>query len=208
MPIVQFFLINLYLPPHRKTYVCWESVGIRMMLGQVLVLKIMVAGDGGVGKTTLLRKFVSGSFDGATAMTIGVQFHAKEVKYDGQTVSLQLWDLGGQDHFRFMLPSYTLGAKGALLLYDTTRPSSLDSLEEWVKICRTHCKDMPILFCGTKTDLTSSRCISAAHAKILLEPLTMFDHLELSAKTGLNVEKAFQVLVAKIISGSKPPSLP
>jgi len=81
------------------------------MLGSVLVLKVMVAGNGGVGKTTLLRKFVSGTFDAATGMTIGVQFHVKEVTFDGQPVSLQLWGLGGQDHFRFMLPSYTLSER-------------------------------------------------------------------------------------------------
>ncbi len=77
-----------------------------MMLGSVLVLKVMVAGDSGVGKTTLIRMFVSGIFDAATRMTIGVQFHVKSITYEGRPVSLQLWDLGGQDHFRFILPSY------------------------------------------------------------------------------------------------------
>ncbi len=174
------------------------------MLGSVLVLKVMVAGDGGVGKTTLIRKFVSGTFDVATAMTIGVQFHVKETVYEGRPVSLQLWDLGGQDHFRFMLPSYTFGAKGAFLLYDTTRTSTLDSLAEWVKICRTHNKDMPILFGGTKTDLVEQRCISAARARSLLEPLNLFDHVEVSAKAGANVERAFEMIISKIIHPDRP----
>ncbi len=174
------------------------------MLGSVLVLKVVVAGDGGVGKTTLIRKFVSGSFEGKTFMTIGVQFHVKDMTYEGRPVSLQLWDLGGQDHFRFMLPSYTFGAKGALLLYDTTRTSTLDSLEEWVKICRTHNKDLPILFGGTKTDLVEQRCISAARARSLLEPLNLFDHLEVSAKAGANVERAFEMIVAKIVHPDRP----
>ncbi len=181
-----------------------------MMLGSVLVLKVMVAGDGGVGKTTLIRKFVSGSFDGATAMTIGVQFHVKEMTYEGRPVSLQLWDLGGQEHFRFMLPSYTFGAKGAILLYDTTRELTLERLEEWVKICRTHTKDLPILFGGTKTDLVEQRCISAARARSLLEPLNLFDHLEVSAKVGANVERAFEMIVAKIVYPDRPfiPQIP
>ncbi len=175
-----------------------------MMLGSVLVLKVIVAGDGGVGKTTLIRKFISGTFDAATAMTIGVQFHVKDMTCEGRPVSLQLWDLGGQDHFRFMLPSYTLGAKGAMLLYDTTRTSTLDSLEEWVKICRTHAGNMPILLCGTKTDLVAQRCISAARARTLLEPLHLFDHVEVSAKASANVERAFEMLVAKIIHPDLP----
>ncbi len=114
-----------------------------MMLGSVLVLKVMVAGDGGVGKTTLIRKFVSGTFDAATGMTIGVQFHVKDMTYEGRPVSLQLWDLGGQEHFRFMLPSYTFGVKGAILLYDPTRELTLESFGEWVKICCTHNKIYP-----------------------------------------------------------------
>ncbi len=181
-----------------------------MMLGSVLVLKVMVAGDGGTGKTTLIRKFVSGTFDGATAMTIGVQFHVKEMTYEGRPVSLQLWDLGGQEHFRFMLPSYTFGAKGAILLYDTTRTSTLDSLEEWVKICRTHNKDLPILFGGTKIDLVEQRCISAARARTLLEPLNLFDNVEVSAKSGTNVERAFEMIVARIVHPDRPfiPQIP
>ncbi len=119
--------------------------------------------------------------------------------YEGRPVSLQLWNLGGQDHFRFMLPSYGLGAKGAILLYDTTRTSTLDSLEEWAKICHTHNRDLPILFDGTKTDLVEQRCISAARARSLLEPLNLFDHIEVSVKAGANVERAFEMIVAKII---------
>ncbi len=186
------------------TYVSAEPKTTPVMISKVLIFKVVVAGDGGVGKTTLLRKFVTGTFDIATNMTIGVQWHVKETEVDGQAVSLQLWDLGGQDHFRFMLPSYTLGAKGALLLYDMTRTSSLDSLEEWVRICRTYSKDMPILFCGTKGDLVGSKCISASRAKAFLEPLGMFDHIEVSAKTGANVEKAFKMLTAKILTIRKP----
>ncbi len=186
------------------TYVLEEPKSTPVILSKVLIFKVVVAGDGGVGKTTLLRKFVTGTFDIATNMTIGVQWHVKETQFDGQAVSLQLWDLGGQDHFRFMLPSYTLGAKGALLLYDMTKTSTLDSLEEWVKICRTYNKDLPILFCGTKGDLVGSKCISATRAKAFLEPLGMFDHVEVSAKTGANVEKAFQMITARILSTRKP----
>ncbi len=186
------------------TYVFEEPVIAPVAISKVLIFKVMVAGDGGVGKTTLLRKFVNGTFDIATNMTIGVQWHVKETMVDGQAVSLQLWDLGGQDHFRFMLPSYTLGAKGALLLYDMTRTSSLDSLEEWVKICRTYNKDLPILFCGAKADLVGSKCISATRAKAFLGPLGLFDHIEVSAKTGANVEKAFQMMTARILSTHKP----
>ncbi len=164
-------------------------------------IKILVAGEGGVGKTTLLHKYVSGTFVVDMSMTIGIQFHLKTVLVGGLAHNLHLWDLGGQDRFRFMLPSYVLGAKGALLLYDTTRIVSLESLEEWVGICRTHDKNLPILLCGTKVDLVEDRSVSLDLVKSYLESLNFFGHLEVSAKNGQNVEKAFEMLVNELTQG-------
>ncbi|OLS16438.1 MAG: small GTP-binding protein [Promethearchaeota archaeon CR_4] len=164
------------------------------------VFKIIVAGDGGVGKTTLLHKYVTGTFMADAQMTIGVQFHLKTITIDDSAYILQLWDLGGQDRFRFMLPSYVLGAKGALLLLDTTRLITLQSLEEWTDVCRTHVKDLPILLCGTKVDLVEDRSVSPNLVKEYLETLNLFDYVEISAKTGQNVEQVFEMLLNKIAS--------
>lgn len=165
---------------------------------QKFIYKILVAGEGGVGKTTLLYKYVNGTFIADTSMTIGVQFHVKNIDMNSVSYSLQLWDFGGQERFRFMLPSYTLGAKGALLLYDTTRMSTLDQLEQWVNVCRTQDKDLPILFCGTKIDLVEERSVAEDYAKTFLQSLQLFDYVEVSAKTGENVENAFEIIVKKI----------
>jgi small GTP-binding protein len=171
---------------------------------QKYIYKILVAGEGGVGKTTLLYKYVNGTFIADTSMTIGVQFHVKNIELNAISYSLQLWDFGGQERFRFMLPSYTLGAKGALLLYDTTRMSTLDQLEEWVNVCRTQDKDLPILFCGTKIDLVEERSVAQDYAKTFLASLNLFDYIEVSAKSGENVEKAFEIIVKKITERGGP----
>ncbi len=81
---------------------------------------------------------------------------------------------------------------------------SLKSLEEWVKICRAHAKDLPILFCGTKVDLERMRSVPRGYADAFLRPLGLFGHLEVSAKTGENVEKVFEQLVAKIVHPEGP----
>ncbi len=169
------------------------------MPGIETVFKIMVAGEGGVGKTTLLLKYVKGTFVNNTQMTIGVQFHLKMIRLNGMNIALQLWDLGGQDRFRFILPKYTLGARGALLLYDLTRIRSLDTLGEWANLCRTYNKTMPILLCGAKADLDFERSVPLDYATNFMQPLNLFDHLELSAKTGQNVEKAFELITKRII---------
>jgi small GTP-binding protein len=160
--------------------------------------KILVAGEGGVGKTTLLHKYVNGTFMVDTGMTIGVMFHLKTIILRGETYSLHLWDFGGQERFRFMLPSYVLGAKGALLLFDSTRVCTLESLEEWVEICRIYDKSLPILLCGTKVDLLEDRSVSLDTARSYLDPLNIFDYLEVSAMNGQNVEKSFDSLITQI----------
>jgi len=71
-------------------------------------------------------------------------------------------------------------------------------LEEWVNICRTQDKNLPILFCGTKIDLVEERSVAGDYARSFLQPLGLFDYLEVSAKTGENVEKSFELIVRKI----------
>lgn len=163
------------------------------------IFKILVAGDGGVGKTSLLVKYVNGTFLADANMTIGINFHVRTCTLDdGRRASLQLWDFGGQERFRFMLPSYTLGAKGAMLLYDSTRFSTLENLREWVDICRTHDKELPILFVGTKIDLKEQRSVDPDYAREQMADLGLFDYVEVSAKTGENVDRAFEMIVRKI----------
>ncbi|MHA1758100.1 MAG: Rab family GTPase, partial [Promethearchaeota archaeon] len=91
-----------------------------------IMYKVITAGEGGVGKTTLLHKFVEGKFKIDTKMTIGVGFFLKDITLEnGKTYSLQLWDFGGQELFRPFLDSYALGANGAILMFDLTRMDTL-----------------------------------------------------------------------------------
>jgi small GTP-binding protein len=162
------------------------------------VFKIIIAGDGGVGKTTLLYKYVNGTFVSDTTMTLGVQFHLKNASYGGENYSLQLWDLGGQDRFRFMLPFYIRGTRGAILLYDTTRMGTITTLHEWISICRSQDKNLPILLCGTKIDLVTKRSVMEDYARSFLNKMSLFDYVEVSAKTGENVEKTFEIICSKV----------
>ncbi len=163
------------------------------------ILKILLAGEGGVGKTTLLHRFVDGKFSAETRMTIGVEFFLKELEVNSYHCTLQLWDFGGQQRFRFLLESYVLGAKGALLLFDLTRPITLEKLEQWVEICRKNDPDLPILFLGTKTDLTDDIMVDDDYALEFKEAFNLFDFLKVSSKSGDNVHSAFDLLTKKIL---------
>ena len=161
------------------------------------ILKILTAGEGGVGKTTLLHRYIKGEFSADLKMTVGIEFFAKEIIIDDVHVTLQLWDFAGQKHFRFMLDSYVLGAKGALLMFDLTRPITLMNLESWINIVRKDDPNLPILFIGTKLDLKDQIEVEDEYALQFKEVLNLFDYLKVSSKSGENVLKAFELLIKK-----------
>ena len=165
------------------------------------ILKILTAGEGGVGKTTLLHRYVEGRFSADTRMTIGVEFFLKEINIDSLQCTLQLWDFGGQERFRFLLESYVLGAKGALLMFDLTRPMTLENLDQWVNLVRKSDPHLPILFLGTKNDLESEIMVNDDYALSFKDEFRFFDYLRISSKSGENVGHAFNLLTKKILEG-------
>jgi len=166
---------------------------------QKFILKILTAGEGGVGKTTLLHRYVEGRFSAETKMTIGVEFFLKETVVDEKQCTLQLWDFGGQERFRFLLESYVLGAKGAMLMFDLTRISSLENLEQWLNIVRKGDPNLPVLFLGTKLDLADEIQVDDDYAESFLNEYNLIDFLKISSKTGENVSQAFNKLTNKIL---------
>ena len=168
-----------------------------------LTLKVLTAGEGGVGKTTLLQRYIEGVFKADTQMTIGVQFFLKNLEIENNECgavpcTLQIWDFGGQDRFRSLLKSYANGAKGALVMFDLTRPLTLDKIGQWVEICRAY-DDIPIMFLGTKNDLTDQVAIEEDYIKNLMEEYDFVDYLKTSSKTGKNVHKSFRILTKAIL---------
>ena len=168
-------------------------------MSKPIVLKVLTAGEGGVGKTTLLHRYVEGKFSSETKMTIGVEFFLKEVNIDGQKVMLQLWDFGGQERFRFLLESYVIGARGALLMFDLTRTMTLENIEQWVQIVRKEDPELPILFLGSKSDLKDDICVEEDYIEEFIEHFKMYDYLRISSKTGENVEYSFENLTREIL---------
>ena len=165
------------------------------------VLKVLTAGDGGVGKTTLLHRYVSNRFIADTSMTIGVQFHLKNITFGGVECTLQLWDFGGQERFRFLLPTYASGAKGALLLFDLTRMQTTFSLENsWLPIVRKEDTNLPVVLMGTKLDMVDPTypSIDENYAPDFVRDNRLHGYIQTSSKTGERVEEAFRMLVKTI----------
>ncbi|MHA2006644.1 MAG: Rab family GTPase [Promethearchaeota archaeon] len=167
------------------------------------IFKILVAGEGGAGKTSLLRRYVDGMFDESTVMTVGVDFFTMEMEFDNAHCSLQLWDLGGQRRFRYLLDSYVMGARGALLLFDLTKMPKIGNILEWVNIVRLHDINLPILLVGSKMDLEDFIAVDDESALHIKNAFNMIDYIKTSAKTGYNVEDTFKLLVRKLTEVSK-----
>jgi len=171
-----------------------------MLKNRSLIFKVILGGDGAVGKTTLLHRYMEGIFLADTKMTIGVEFFQKEVFLsENIPCSLILWDFGGQKQFRRLIKSYVQGAAGALILFDLTRMQSLTSIPEWVGTFRKEDPNLPILLVGTKVDLEESFIVQDHDAEKVKEEHNFIEYIKTSSKTGLNVEKAFLTIAREII---------
>ncbi|TFF96670.1 MAG: GTP-binding protein [Promethearchaeota archaeon] len=166
------------------------------------VFKLLVAGDASVGKTTLLHRFIQGEFIDTTTMTIGVDFFTKKLELPNMTCMLQLWDIGGQERFRFMVENYLRGAHGALLLFDTTSMASFVSIQKWNQLLRRDNPGLPIILVGTKKDLEEYSMVGDYYAKKTQEKFRMIDYIKTSSKLDFNVDKAFKQMVQHLLKTS------
>ncbi len=169
--------------------------------------KICVFGDGGVGKTTLIKKYVTGIFSESTIMTIGVDFHVKQIQIDDNQVSLQIWDFAGEARFRFLLPTYVRGASGAIFMFDITRYSSLKNIGTWsevIDVCTDEItRPLPIVLVGSKLDLAEKRAVHSDYGHQLKEENALFtDYIECSSLKGENVDIIFENLAREMLKRS------
>ena len=163
--------------------------------------KVILAGEGAVGKTTLINRFVTGSFNTDYKATIGVAIFSKLLQFNDNIISLQIWDLAGQQLFRKFRTRFFANAKGALLVFDLTVPSTLDRLDNWIEDIKEVTDKIPFILIGNKVDLTELQSITQEDISNFLanhvDDITI--HYLTSALTGENVEQAFLDLVTNMI---------
>ena len=164
--------------------------------------KVMLVGEASVGKTSLTLRYISGFFLEDLKLTIGVDFYSKSVEYKDKKVKLQIWDFGGEERFRFLLTQYVKGASCALFLYDITNSETLDHLPDWLQIIREHSGDIPIVLIGSKLDLDEIRVVKEDDGILATKKYNLASFIELSSKTGENVEKAFEVITGHLMERS------
>ncbi|MHA1339977.1 MAG: Rab family GTPase [Promethearchaeota archaeon] len=163
------------------------------------ILKLCLMGEGGVGKTTLSNRILTGLFNPTTKMTIGIDFHLCRVEIlnplsegdEKVKLEVQIWDFGGENRFRFLLPQFVKGATGGLLLYDLTRFSTQKYLNDWMDIWNNNSEPgAPLYLVGSKYDAIHKRQVEATNQQIkdLAESLGIEKYFLISSKTGYSIE--------------------
>lgn len=165
-----------------------------------LSFKILLIGDSGVGKSSLLVSFISNAVDDL-APTIGVDFKIKTLSVSGKKLKLTIWDTAGQERFRTLTSSYYRGAQGIILVYDVTRRETFTNLSDvWAKEVELYSnnQDCVKMLVGNKVDRESERAVTREEGIALAKELGGL-FLECSAKTRENVQNCFEELALKIM---------
>lgn len=155
------------------------------------IAKVVVAGDGGAGKTSLVRRYCGGMFEESRVMTIGVDFQVKIVEVGGRSIKLSIWDIAGQERFGSFRDTFYRGAQAVALVYDVTDILSLKNLVNWHREIAKVAPQAAFCVVGSKIDL--HRVVPRVHAESWATHLN-FPYLETSAKTAEGVEEFFLTL--------------
>jgi Ras-related protein Rab-18 len=165
-----------------------------------LAFKLLLVGDSGVGKSSILLRFTDGEFDDEQPVTIGVDFRQRRLNLQGTECALTLWDTAGQEKFRSLTSSYYRGTHGVCLVYDSTSRTSFENLERWLDEARLYCssEDVVMLLVGNKIDRSDHRQVSENEGTAFAAKHGML-FIECSAKTQVGIQQVFEELVRKIL---------
>jgi len=162
------------------------------------LIKLLLIGDSGVGKSCLLLRFADDTYTESYISTIGVDFKIRTIEIGGKSIKLQIWDTAGQERFRTITSSYYRGAHGIIVVYDVTDQASFSNVKQWLQeIDRYACENVNKLLVGNKCDLTTKKVVDYNTAKEFADGLGI-PFLETSAKNSTNVEDAFITMATEI----------
>lgn len=181
-------------------------------------IKILMLGDSGVGKSSLVLRWTLDTFSPSLVSTVGVNFKSKKLTVRGEPVQVQVWDTAGQEHFHKITTSYYKGAHGIMLVYDVSDQKSAESVEYWVRNIRSHASDtVQLALIGNKIDLRmqsdapltpsgnqKGNRVDSDYGKALSAKYGV-SFFETSAKDSSNVNNAYTTLVDHILSSYSPP---
>ena len=162
--------------------------------------KIVFLGEQGVGKTSLITRFMYDTFDDHYQATIGIDFLSKTMYLDDKTIRLQLWDTAGQERFRSLIPSYIRDSRVAIVVYDITKKKSFEFIDKWIEDVKNERGEDNVILCivGNKSDLSDERQVSTEEGEQKAKVLGANIFMETSTKVGYNVKNLFKKIAKSL----------
>jgi len=169
-----------------------------------VLLKVIILGDSGVGKTSLMNQYVNKKFSNQYKATIGADFLTKEVAVDDRLVTMQIWDTAGQERFQSLGVAFYRGADCCVLVFDVNNAQSFKSLDSWrdeflIQASPRDPENFPFVVLGNKIDL-DTRAVTTARAQSWCQSKGNIPYFETSAKENINVEQAFQTIARNALA--------
>ncbi|KAG5883935.1 hypothetical protein JTB14_003757 [Gonioctena quinquepunctata] len=165
--------------------------------------KVVLLGEGCVGKTSLVLRYVEDKFNSKHISTVQASFLNKKLNLDGTRVNLSIWDTAGQEKFHALGPIYYRSSNGAVLVYDITDEDSFQKVKSWVKELRKMLgTEISLVIVGNKCDLEKNRHVNLEEAESYAEKVKAI-HFQTSAKLNQGVEDMFLVLTQKMLDEAK-----
>jgi len=164
--------------------------------------KIVVIGDGAVGKTSLIKKFTKGTFEKDYVKTLGAQFSKYNKKINGDMIRLIFWDIAGQDDFNFLHPLFYKESKAAIIVYSLEEnelgQNSFTHIQNWHEVLEKNCGNIPIVLFANKVDLVDENSLATTEILKLVNEFNFLNFFFTSAKTGQGVVDAFNEIIERL----------
>ena len=166
----------------------------------IITLKLILVGDGRVGKTSIINKYLYNTFNENEPMTVNSCFLEKKMIINEKTFKFALWDTAGQEKFNSVTPVYYRDAKGVILVYDITNARSFERVQKWIEEVRSYNKECEIVICGNKVDIKEvyEDGVDKDKAKEYVVNKGI-EHFYTSAKTGDGLEEVFDYISKKVV---------
>ncbi|XP_055855950.1 ras-related protein Rab-35 [Episyrphus balteatus] len=163
------------------------------------LFKLLIIGDSGVGKSSLLIRFSDDTFCGSYITTIGVDFKIRTVVIDGQRVKLQIWDTAGQERFRTITSTYYRGTHGVIIVYDVMNGESFANVRRWLDEINNYCDVVNKVLVGNKDDDPDHKVVITEDAQRFARQMDI-ELFETSAKDNKNVEEMFLSITRQVLN--------
>ncbi|KAH0786155.1 small GTP-binding protein [Histomonas meleagridis] len=162
-------------------------------------VKVVFVGAPGVGKTCIIKRYISGEFDENTRPSIEASYLVKKVNLQNQDYKINVWDTAGQEKYKSLAPMYYRGAFASFIVYDVSNTSSLTEAESWIKELLMNVPQTLLILCANKIDL-NNRIINEEGIKLAND--YNIKYVETSAREGIGIDQAFEIVYSNILAGT------